>query len=237
MVSIDYTIDTSELLKDSALAPEHKCAFKFLYGKDNPKCESYERRVIVEYLNGSEYAAREKIMECQMGYRAKKDVTAILCLKEKELNTKGRVFVKQTYSQRLVQVSREQILAKGVLSFFKEQTMTDSELKQLKKLGGATRIISDNFININLDLQKWNHTFRPRLVNPFGRILDDMYDTGVLYATSHNWFLECVSLPNDRLHHLIIHIMLKTIQYQFQENIVTIIIKVVLMECTKNSGH
>lgn len=77
------------MLKDSALAPDYKnwassydkCAFKFLYGKDNPKCEAYERRVIVEYLNGNEYAAREKIMECQLGYRAKKDITAILCLK------------------------------------------------------------------------------------------------------------------------------------------------------------
>lgn len=67
----DYTIDTAELLKDSALAPEYKnwgagydkCAFNYLYNKPNPKCNPYEWRVIVEYLNGDEYAARNKIME------------------------------------------------------------------------------------------------------------------------------------------------------------------------------
>lgn len=61
---------------------------------------------LIECLNGNEYGARDKIMACQQGYRDKKDVAAILCLKEKELNTKRRVFVKQTYNQRLCQVSK-----------------------------------------------------------------------------------------------------------------------------------
>lgn len=81
----DYTIDTTELLKDSALATEYnnwgasydKCAFNFLYGKPNPKSESYEKRVIVEYLNGNKYAAREKIIECQLGFRSKSAVKAV----------------------------------------------------------------------------------------------------------------------------------------------------------------
>lgn len=96
-------------------------------------------------------------------------------MKERELNPTGRLFIKQRYEQRLCinmtcQTCTEVNLAKSILPYFEEQTMTDSELEQMKKSSSHTRSMGDNLTNTNLDLEKWNLCFRQAFTGEFGVI-------------------------------------------------------------------
>lgn len=56
------------------------------------------------------------------------DITQ-LCRKERELNSHGRVFCKQTFEMRLLQVRLEKSLSDNILPLIREKTMTNTELE------------------------------------------------------------------------------------------------------------
>lgn len=204
----DYFVDTTEILKDSAMSPDYnawwtmydRCAFNILHGHE-PKLipDNIERRVMMRYLKGEENECRKAVEDAQINATDPSNYICEVCLKEGELNSTGRGFIKQTYEQRLVQVSMESNLAKSLLPYFDEQTMTSSELERLMKTASATRVMGEFVTNTNLDLAKWNITFRNELVRPFGELLDELFGTGELYTNSHDWFEKTVALSNDRM--------------------------------------
>lgn len=204
----DYFVDTTEILKDSAMSPDYnawwtmydQCAFKIRYGKaPDLHPNRLERRVMLRFLKGEEEECRKAVENAQCAIIDQANDICEICAKEGELNETGRGFIKQTYEQRLVQVSMEANIAKSLLTYYDEQTMTDSELQTLVKASSATRLMGTSFTNTNLDLMKWNITFRHELVKPFGEMLDELYGTGCLYADSHLWFLRTVALSNNRM--------------------------------------
>lgn len=62
------------------------------------------------------------------------DSAAVLCRKEQELKSDGRLFVKQIYAQRLAQTCLECNLENHVLEYMPEQITTNSELDQNRRL-------------------------------------------------------------------------------------------------------
>lgn len=160
--------DTTELLKDSAAAPDldqwivpyDNCAFKILYNQNKPRLINPLKptRVIERYLTGSKFELKKKIFEIENNYFDKVDFTVVLCRKEQELKPSGRLFVKQTYIQKLVQTSMENNIAKQVMKYIPEQTMTDSEIQQTRRL--SDKYQGQDLEIFNLDLSKWNLRFR-----------------------------------------------------------------------------
>lgn len=203
----NYSLDTSELLKDTAIAPNYcdisqrydHCAHMKISGFVPPQTKRAESRLIHQYIEGEEMMVLKKVKELEVGFRDENAKAAILCLKEGELNTKGRLFVKQEMRQRFAQTSMEKNLAHSILSIFPEQSMTDDELEEIKKLSAATRTMKGQTIGISLDLTKWNLKFRHETVKDFGEKFDQLFGTGLLYTDSHLWFEETVAVSNDRM--------------------------------------
>lgn len=207
----DYSLDVTELLKDSSLAPPRKlwftaydpCAFKILHNQDKPKTgHKYESRVIIRYLKGRPNELRDKI-EDQMNYNYNhdRDDIAQLCRKEKELNRDGgRVFCKQCYEQRLLQTSLENNVTKHIFPYMSDQTMSKSELELSKRKQTILRDQhSGKAIIINVDLSKWNMHQRHELNRHIFQAIDDLLGVNNMYSDSHRWFSRVISIVNSRL--------------------------------------
>lgn len=209
MFDYDYSVDTTELLKDSSSAQLYSqwfyyydnCAFKKLYNKPKPRLNQplEPTRVMERYLIGVENEVRQKVEEVENGYYNNDDRTAALCRKEQELKVSGRLFVKQTYKQRLMQTSMENNIAKQVMKFVPEQTMTDGELQQMRRLSETAKTQGEEVEIFNLDLSKWNLRFRHSLVKKYGKVIDSMFGLKNLYSTNHYWFLSAGVFHNSRL--------------------------------------
>ncbi|KMQ92517.1 RNA-dependent RNA polymerase [Lasius niger] len=206
----DYSPDTTELIKDTASAPEFdqwflpydNCAFKHLYNKPKPIYKGVYKptRVIERFLIGTENEVLKKVNKLDKKFLDKKDSTAVLCRKEQKLKMEGKLFVKQTYEQRLAQTAMENIIAKQVMKYVPEQTMTDGELQQTRRLVDAAKSQGDNLEIMNLNLSKWNMRFRHALVFPFGKIIDQMFGLKNLYSYNHVWFIKSKVFNNSRLY-------------------------------------
>ena len=207
----DFSPDTSELLKDSSLASPFSewfsnydpCSFFNLYGKrklkfPNGKTRS-TTRTMKRFLIGHPRETEMKIKNMDLNYLDLAHSTAVICRKERELKLEGRSYLKQTYEQRLCQTSMELNLSKNVMNYFKEQTMTEGELEQLRRMGATVHKQGKNLEVLNLDLSKWNSTFRHTLVYFFGKSIDQMFGFENLYRNNHYWFLTCHVFTNSRL--------------------------------------
>ncbi|AMK09260.1 RNA-dependent RNA polymerase [Drosophila unispina virus 1] len=205
----DYSIDETELLKDTAIAPPmsqcysqfDSCAMWELYKKRRPMhaSELHQKRVILFYLQEMSKNIKIKLDQLEKGYFDPEDNTAVFCRKERELKPSGRAFVKQTYLQRGAQVSREKNLADEVLPYFEEQTMTSSEAQVIKRQQQMTEGNKDHYTNFNIDFSKWNLHFRYSLIHPIGKVLDQLFGTKYLFSEVHRWFLSCKIFANSRL--------------------------------------
>lgn len=197
-------------MKDTACAPPRTewflpydpCAFKILYGQKKPRGSgTYEPRVLSRYLKGDEGELAKKIGEQEkLYYNHMRDDITQLCRKERELNIHGRVFCKQTYEMRLMQVALEKSISDNILPFIREQTMTNTELEVTKRMDKiASTISKEGNYNINLDLSKWNQLQRHDLNKWIFNELDKLHGRENLYSDSHTWFNRCVVLLSSRL--------------------------------------
>ena len=183
----DFSPDRSELLKDSSLASPcsewysnyDPCAFSNLYGKKKPKfppgTKRSTTRTMKRFLVGHPRETEIKIKNMDLNYLDLEHSTAIVCRKERELKLEGRSYLKQTYEQRLCQTSMELNLSKNVMKYFKEQTMTEGELEQLRRMGATVHKQGKNLEVLNIDLSKRNSAFRHTLVYFFGKTIDQMF--------------------------------------------------------------
>ncbi|XP_045539875.1 uncharacterized protein LOC123722369 [Papilio machaon] len=203
-------IDEKELLKDTACSPPREewfrpydqCAFMNLYGQRKPRSwNHFESRVLARYLKGDEGELAKKIQDQEnLYYNHLRDDIVQLCRKERELNIKGRVFCKQTYEMRLMQVCMEKSLSDNVLPYVKEQTMTNTELEVAKRMDKvASHIKEKGHANLNLDLSSWNQLNRHDLNKYLFQELDGLHGRQNLYSDSHLWFNRCMVLLSSRL--------------------------------------
>lgn len=204
----DYSPNTAELIKDSAISLPRSlwsqnydsCAFNRLYGKRKPYTyQQEERRAVLKYLKGTPDDLRLKMRELDEGYFDIEDNVAFLCRKERELNVKGRYFVKQTYRQRLAQTSSEKNISETIFKYMNGQTMTDSELTLTKKHCAAVSGLQGALEIVVLDFEKWNLKFRHGLVYAIGECLDQLFGLSGFYTNAHLWFPSCQVFSNSRL--------------------------------------
>lgn len=207
---LSLEIDEKELLKDTACAPpRHEwfipydpCTFKFLYNQRKPKASGeYEPRALSRYLKGTEGELSENIANQEkLYYHHERDDIAQLCRKERELNVLGRVFCKQTYEMRLMQVCMEKSLGDNILPLIREQTMSNSELEVAKRIDRVvSNITNPGEYNINLDLSKWNQLQRHDLNKYIFNEFDLLHGRRNLYSDSHLWLNRCMVLFSSRL--------------------------------------
>jgi hypothetical protein len=206
----DFTPDVIDLLSDKACAPTRSkwsqtfdsCGFLLHHKLKRPFYgEREETRVLVRYLKGSEDELRDVLNEIDSRKPSIEDDICVLCPKEGEEKSEGRLFAKLTYRRRLYQTSTEHNIAQ-VMKYFPYQTMTISELELLKILGTMGRSIAtgpqDDTIPINLDIKKFNMQFREPMVNPLFRELDNIFGFNWVYQDTHAGFDRSVYMTNLR---------------------------------------
>nr|WQM60682.1 MAG: RNA-dependent RNA polymerase [Xinmoviridae sp. 2] len=204
----EVTVDTSELIKDSAIAlpldswPQNfdHCAFKNYYNKPKPWIDLGDStsRLILRFLQGDLGELDRKIQELDAGYFNPNDNVAILCRKEREINKYGRYFVKQPYLQRLAQVCMEKNISEKLMPYIIEQTMTNSELQLLNKHCQTVKSMQGGVEIVCMDFQKWCLKFRQELLWKFGRDLDRLFGKNLLFTNAHLWFISSTILINSR---------------------------------------
>lgn len=205
----DYNFDTSTLIKDTASAPlmsswsstYDTCAFAELYNKPHPG-HSYcyaNTRVVLNYLQGNPSDVMNKIKEIEEMFFDPDHELCSYCRKEREIKDDGRVFVKQCYLQRLIQVLREKNIADSLFPYFEDQTMTNTEVQVLKRQENLSNPNKVTEVIINIDLSKWNLHFRDNSVRPLGVFIDQLFGFKHLFAETHRWFLLACILCNSRL--------------------------------------
>lgn len=87
----DYFVDTTEILKDSAMSPDYnawwtmydKCAFNILHGQE-PKLipKDIERRVMMRYLKGEKNECQQAVEAAQINATDPSNYVCEVCLKE-----------------------------------------------------------------------------------------------------------------------------------------------------------
>ena len=151
------------------------------------------------FLIGNPREIEIKIKNMDLNYLNLEHSTAIVCRNERELKIEGRSYLKQPYEQGLCQTSMEHNLSQNVLKYFKERTMTEGELEKLRRMDATVHEQGKNLEVLNLDLSKWNSTFRHTLVYYFGKSIDQMFGFLNLFTNNHYWFLTCNVFTNSRL--------------------------------------
>jgi hypothetical protein len=160
-----------------------------------------ETRVLVRYLQGSEFEVQEVLREIDTRTNSVEDDICVLCPKEGEEKSEGRLFVKLTYRRRLYQTSTEHNIGL-IMKYFPYQTMTISELELLKIIGTMGKSmasgIEDDTIPIHLDIKKFNMQFREPMVNPLFEELDNIFGFNWVYQDTHAGFDRSVYMTNLR---------------------------------------
>lgn len=100
---------------------------------------------MVRYLEREKYEVYRGSKEREAGIIPGRMRLGQLVIKESELGG-GRPFVKQVYEARLAQTSTEKNLAKIVLPFFEQQTMTDTEGEKMLYSTHLCALISSELI-------------------------------------------------------------------------------------------
>lgn len=126
---------------------------------------------------------------------------AVQCPKERELKGEGgRAFTKQTPDQRFRQTSMEYNIAHQIFPYVPEQSMISGEISNtLKMLSHIKEMQKGNAVMVCLDLKKWCNFQRSSTTIFCSQMLDDLFGTKGLYTNSHNYFVSCNILVNNRL--------------------------------------
>lgn len=206
----DYSPDQSELIKDSAAAVNQSawssmydpCAFRSRYNKMPPPRAKimHPTRVILKYLNSTPEELKKLIDDRDNGIFEKEDHICVECQKECELKAEsGRAFTKQTPNQRLIQVSMEHNIAEKIFPLVPEQSMIDSEIKNVRRHLQQVKNMQGSAQFINLDLKKWCLHQRHSSNEFLGRIYDELFGMKTLFTNSHLFFNGCPIFSNNRL--------------------------------------
>lgn len=200
----DYTPDTSELIKDTAVAPPRSswfqsydvCGFKNKWSKRRPYYVQSETRCILRYLKGDKTEI-DKINRYEFN---KENHIILLARKEEEHDEMGRQFATQPYLQRLVQTSGEYNLHKFILPFISQITMSDSELNKGNKEAHIISLLEKpNVEGIGCDFSKWNIRWRHEVYHPIAHQLDNLFGLEHLYQDGHNYYSRCAMLASSRV--------------------------------------
>lgn len=208
----DYTPDMVELLKDSACANPlsawgkgyDRCGFNILYGKEPPP-STYTSpnpitRVVLAYLKSHPDALREYVTQIEQGLYDEDHHVAVIAGKECELKAEtGRGFTIQTFMQRMLQSSNEFNTSKKVFPYVPEQSMTDTEVTETRRLLAQIKGLQSDCELFVLDLKKWCLFWRWESVIKLGRMYDQLFGFKRVFTNAHTYFINRNIFSNQRL--------------------------------------
>lgn len=156
-----------------------------------------QKRLILKWLDSPDISPHDFLEEKDLKGFSKEELIIGQVSKERELKLEPRMFSLMTFPVRLYFVLTEAMIAKSILPYFKEITITYKDLELKKRLINLTRDQARSpgkrkctYITINMDFEKWNHNMRDRLVRPIFERLDQLFGFNHLISRTHDIFKE-----------------------------------------------
>ncbi|APG78782.1 RNA-dependent RNA polymerase [Wuchang romanomermis nematode virus 2] len=194
-LTFDFHVDPTDILDDKAISVGRKywdsVYDPYLLGYVPEKAPT-SRRVLLEYLSRFEFNTEEIIKMICLRQVSHDHFVVGLRSKERELKLNPREFAMMVLEMRCYFCVTEKNLAEKVLPYFPQQTMTLSEAELTERLltltGESSRKSQMLAVKVNLDLSKWNLTWRNITTDGVFGNLDDLFDLGGCYTFTHEFF-------------------------------------------------
>lgn len=166
----------------------------FLNARRGGPMRSTSARVIKTALSTDDFNVMELLKRIDAQGLPEEDLVIGLKPKEREVNTRGRMFSLMSFNMRAYVVATEWLIAKYILPVFPEVTMLNSLTDLMEKFSSlAQRPTSDRQsgqvkFNIHLDYTKWNNHQRHLSTAPVFKVIDQALGFKNLVARTHEFF-------------------------------------------------
>lgn len=154
------------------------------------------RRLLVELLLTNGIRPEEVVVMVEQGRIPLDWLVVALYPKEREMKRAPRAFSMMVREMRTLFCQMEHNLARGIMAYLPEQTMTKSRLSTMKLFLEITHPLesSDLYtrVNVEIDLERWNLLWRELVVSLIGADMDDIHGRKGLYTYVHRFFSSCM---------------------------------------------
>ena len=186
-VEFEYHEDLLDIVRDRACCPDlshwtqcfDRCGFRHLYGQRPPRIDRQSRRVIHNYITAEDDLAQKIVNEVNQGYWDNELEVYLL---------ESRLFCILEFRVKVLIGLLGHNVSKSVLKYLKTQTMTSSELDNLKKsYGYASEASSSNLkvLFFILDFKKFNCQWRLHILISLCAFLDRIYGFNHVFMHLH----------------------------------------------------
>lgn len=189
-------ISLAEMMEDKSCSPILS-ELRETYRSHKSVGLAEQKRLILKWLDSPDISPHDFLEEKDLKGFSKEELIIGQVSKERELKLEPRMFSLMTFPVRLYFVLTEAMIAKSILPYFKEITITYKDLELKKRLINLTRDQARSpgkrkctYITINMDFEKWNHNMRDRLVRPIFERLDQLFGFNHLISRTHDIFKE-----------------------------------------------
>nr|UYL86293.1 MAG: RNA-dependent RNA polymerase [Rhabdoviridae sp.] len=186
---IGESIEISSLIDDKSLSPKRDVLFNFLtHGRVG---DTTSKSVIYNFMDSTFYNPKAFLEKIDREGFGPDEVVVGICPKERELKILPRFFGLLTENKRLTVVLTESMIAKYILPYFPEITMTDDDAALKKRILNYTKREEDVVrIVSNLDFRKWNSNMRyEETIGPF-KFMDGLFGYTNVISRTHELFYQ-----------------------------------------------
>jgi len=187
--SCDHSQDGLELFDDKTIAGYDSTVLKS-FGRAIQGSDS--TRLIEATLRGGEVDLDLAYKNLREGTIPKEQMVTTLTFKGGELKPIGRGFAMFSKEIRALLSDMERSLADGLMKDLPYQTMTLGKKEVSDRLSGLTS--NAKALSAEMDLSRWNLRWKGRVVNPVGRVLDQIYGRRNCWSRLHQLFSEVTVL-------------------------------------------
>ncbi|QKW94166.1 L protein [Varroa jacobsoni rhabdovirus 1] len=187
-------ISLAEMMEDKSCSPL-LCELTNTYASRKSVGLAEQKRLILKWLDSPDIAPHEFLREKDIKGFTRNELIIGQVAKERELKLEPRMFSLMTFPVRLYFVLTEAMIAKSILPYFKQITITYKDLELKKRLINLTRDQARSpgknkctYVTINMDFEKWNHNMRNKLVKPIFERLDQLFGFNNLITRTHDIF-------------------------------------------------
>jgi len=191
ILDLEYYDDYLELIDDKSIA--------YLRSETHLAWDrghaSTERRLVLEILRRREFFPRAMVDAVEQGEVPDDHYVCVTVPKEKEFKTEARMFTMMSLEMRCFFALLEANIARGILPFFPEVTMTDSKQDVHERFLTTTRpnrrAVFGRVI-ATIDLASWNVRCRKGPVNAIGHQINRLFGLRRSFTFVHEFFERCM---------------------------------------------
>ncbi|QXN75387.1 MAG: RNA-dependent RNA polymerase, partial [Grapevine-associated mononega-like virus 3] len=153
------------------------------------------KKLLMEMLSRPEISVEKIVHQVRNGDIPFSWKIVSLYPKEREFKLDPRMFGMMVFEMRAFFTATEANLAEQVFPYMPPQTMTLSKV-EIQEIfhrvtdpvtGEGTKRLFGEF-----DMSSWNLHFRPQIVDPIGRDVEDMFGLPGVFTVIHHFFKECI---------------------------------------------